>query len=666
MVDTGNVSHPGTAMPTQQEPTHQATNPTKSKDFFLGVFENAPQAMAIICPQNLTYQAVNDRFSAITGYSADGLTDRSVCDVVSPEDAPGYADELTALAQDGDNVPLDRKIQYTLESGKKAQVSEKVTRIAMSPHSPAFLLLTVEESLAKSGLTNIVTGFLEHTTDEIWAISPDNRILLANRVFCKKHDIRASLIGTPDSADLIRNRSSGDISMHEAVLDTGQTRRQMLSNTLPDGQVEMYAMVKFPLDLDGSGKRAVATIATNISDIAKSANKLRSRDNQIRHITDSLHVQVFRLDEDQHYKYINRTGTEWLNRPSEQIVGKHYADVIGAELYSERLPYLEKALGGKTVTHTAITTCPDGNTRHINVTFIPHRAAPGKPFGFIGVIEDITERKKIEDQLARASKLEGIGQLAAGIAHEINTPIQYIGDNLGFLRNASEGLFGLVDTFNEIVDAAQSGSDLTAAKARIGEAVSAVDLDFLKDDVPDAIEHSLNGVKDVARIITSMKDFSQPNSENRTPVDINQSLRNTLTITRNEWRDLAEIKEDMAEDLPQVLGFPAELNQVFLNIIVNAAHAIAEANSGKPETIGISTVAQGKSVVIRISDTGPGIPEDIRERIFEPFFTTKDVGSGTGQGLAMSWDIVVTRHGGMIDVESTPGEGTTFVLTLPC
>jgi len=109
----------------------------------------------------------------------------------------------------------------------------------MSPHSPAFLLLTVEESLAKSGLTNIVTGFLEHTTDEIWAISPDNRILLANRVFCKKHDIRASLIGTPDSADLIRNRSSGDISMHEAVLDTGQTRRQMLSNTLPDGQVEM-------------------------------------------------------------------------------------------------------------------------------------------------------------------------------------------------------------------------------------------------------------------------------------------------------------------------------------------------------------------------------------------------------------------------------------------
>ena len=122
----------------------------------------------------------------------------------------------------------------------------------------------------------------------------------------------------------------------------------------------------------------------------------------------------------------------------------------------------------------------------------------------------------------------------------------------------------------------------------------------------------------------------------------------------------------MAEDLPQVLGFPAELNQVFLNIIVNAAHAIAEAKSGKPETIGISTVAQGKSVVIRISDTGPGIPEDIRERIFEPFFTTKDVGSGTGQGLAMSWDIVVTRHGGMIDVESTPGEGTTFVLTLPC
>jgi len=125
MVDTGNVSHPGTAMPNQQEPTHQATNPTKSKDFFLGVFENAPQAMAIICPQNLTYQAVNDRFSAITGYSADGLTDRSVCDVVSPEDAPGYADELTALAQDGDNVRLTAKYSTRLKAVKRRRSARK-------------------------------------------------------------------------------------------------------------------------------------------------------------------------------------------------------------------------------------------------------------------------------------------------------------------------------------------------------------------------------------------------------------------------------------------------------------------------------------------------------------------------------------------------------------
>jgi PAS domain S-box-containing protein len=636
-----------------------------SQDFFFNVFKQSPSGMAIVCPRTLTFQAVNDRFGAMTGFAPDRLVDGGISTLIAEDAISAYSEGLRNLSNGTVPSPLVRKVAYKRPDECASRFTETVTAITAPASEPGYLLISIEETSGEAGINKLLSAFLEHTTDEIWAVTQDNRLLLANREFSKRHNIRSAHIGAPNSADLIPNRSSAEMSMQRAVLETGQTRRQMLSHTLPDGHTEMYAMVKFPLDLAGDGKIAVGTIATNISDISKSAKAIRDRDDQIRHITDSLHVLIFRLDEDLKFKYMNRSGSQWLKISPEDVIGKSYAEVLGPEIFEQRRPFVEQALEGKVVTHTAVSTYPDGNTRHVNVTFVPHRAAPGRPYGLIGLAEDVTERKRIEDQLARASKMEGIGQLAAGIAHEINTPIQYIGDNLGFLNDASRALFELVPAFTSYIATAEAGGDLSEAKGRVNDAIDAIDLDFLKEDVPDAIERSLQGVKEVARIVLSMKDFSHPNNKERTPVNINKSLQNTLIISRNERKQVADVEEDLAEKLPAILGFPGELNQVFLNLIINAAQAIAEKDVPGRGIIRVSTREIEDRVEIRISDTGTGIPEALRERIFEPFFTTKDVGKGTGQGLAISWDIIVGKHGGTIDIESVEGEGTTFILTLP-
>ena len=283
---------------------------------------------------------------------------------------------------------------------------------------------------------------------------------------------------------------------------------------------------------------------------------------------------------------------------------------------------------------------------------------------FVNVIRDITYRKDLERQLLQSQKMEALGSLSSGIAHEINTPTQYVRDNIKFLQDAFLAYDGFYKTVDHVKDSLQP-----EIRDEITEAITKQDIAFFSGEAPQALSQSLEGVGRISEIVGAIKGFSYPATEDIVYVDLNEALKNTIIVSRNQWKPFTQMKTEFDENLPLVPCIPGKLTQVILNLIVNATHAIEEKTKGveDPENnfITLSTSATKKNVTIKVSDTGCGIPKENMTKIFNPFFTTKEVGKGTGQGLSISYDIVVKKHGGTLTVESEPGKGTTFIVELP-
>lgn len=263
--------------------------------------------------------------------------------------------------------------------------------------------------------------------------------------------------------------------------------------------------------------------------------------------------------------------------------------------------------------------------------------------------------KAAQREAAQANRLATVGQLAAGIAHEINTPAQYVGDNLRFLTDAFRDLRAFIDAARTLTQAVRSGETSAADCDRVDAAAQQADLDYIVEEIPEALRQSESGIAQITRIVLSMKEFSHPGGKSKTLTDINRSLDHTLVVSQNAWKHVAEVETRFDPALPAVLCFPGELNQVFLNLIINAVQAIEESGKPLPGRIGLVTRTLDGGVEISIEDNGPGVPLSIRDRIFDPFFTTKEVGKGTGQGLAISHDVVVTKHGGRLSVAASEG-----------
>jgi len=289
-----------------------------------------------------------------------------------------------------------------------------------------------------------------------------------------------------------------------------------------------------------------------------------------------------------------------------------------------------------------------------------------------GLLFDVTaekdaeaEHQRMELELRLAQKLEAVGQLAAGIAHEINTPIQFVGDTVRFLQGAFDELLTLGAIQDELHAAATAGDFQPALLERISEAADAADVAYLRERVPAAFVRARDGVDRVAAIVGAMRAFAHPPTTDQNPVDLNQALRDTLIVAANEYKYVAELETDFG-DLPPVLCNDGDISQVFLNLIVNAAHAIAEVDGAHAlGRISVRTRPAGDHVLISISDTGCGIPPELAARVFDPFFTTKEIGHGTGQGLAISRTLIVERHAGQLTFETEQGRGTTFHVRLP-
>lgn len=360
---------------------------------------------------------------------------------------------------------------------------------------------------------------------------------------------------------------------------------------------------------------------------------------------------------------------QWVNRNSTQQLN------VGTALRC-----------GRTIRYEDEVTRKDGSTFWLGVSIRPLYNDDGTVTHSVAVGADISakreeahkkqelqdklvgemkERERMTIELQLAQKLESVGRLAAGIAHEINTPIQYVGDSVYFLRSAYDDFNRLLDTWQTSIGALPDSPAHRTLDGQITDALKKYDIDYLRAEIPKAFERTFDGVQRVTNIVNAMKEFAHPDANEQAAADLNHAIATTLLVASNEYKYLARVQTEFAP-LPQVTCNIGELNQVFLNLIVNAAHAIEDAgrdiNTGE---IKIITRLIGEEAEIRISDNGCGIPSENLSKLYDPFYTTKEVGRGTGQGLAIAHSILVDKHGGHISVDSTVGAGTEFLLRLP-
>ncbi|MFT7679139.1 MAG: PAS domain S-box-containing protein, partial [Planctomycetota bacterium] len=344
----------------------------------------------------------------------------------------------------------------------------------------------------------------------------------------------------------------------------------------------------------------------------------------------------------------------------KQLLGRTLASLMGASFdhsSSEDAPKLSQNL----------MTRQNGSAFPVEVSVAHVELEEGRDLR-VAIIRDISTRVQLETELGRAQKMEAVGSLAAGIAHEINTPIQFITDNIRFLEDTCRELAPLISGTEELLIKAAHAEPCEALAEELQAAFATADLEFLKEEVPRAIAESLSSVSRVRKIIVAMKEFSHPGEIDMTNIDLNRAIENNIAVAGNEWKYVAKVELDLEPQLPMVECISSEIGQVILSLVVNAAHAIGDANATSANSmgvIGVCTSIDEDHAVLTISDTGTGISEEDRIKIFDPFFTTKEAGKGTGQGLSIAYNIIVQKHGGTIEVESEFGVGTRFIIRLP-
>ena len=504
--------------------------------------------------------------------------------------------------------------------------------------------------------------------DMIFVLGPDSRILHCNRAVAKRFNTtKKDLVGRFCYEALCGHDRPPEFCPCAQAGNEDAIHSAALHHPVWDGDFEITHL---PLTEHSGHVWGFVNTVRDVTERKRAEEELRAAHAEIEMLLSSISSILIAVGPEDRIVRWNVTAEQVFGIPADRVVGQPFSNCGIQWDWPRVLERVSACLAQNEPVRVDDVpfTQPDAKEGMLGLTISPLSDDSGGISGFLVLGADIAKRKILEAQLVQAQKLESIGQLAAGIAHEINTPTQYVGDNTRFLQDAFHDLLALQAKQDQLLEAAKEGAVDEHLVSEVETAVQEADVAYLLDEIPKAIEQSLSGVERVSSIVRAMKEFSHPGTEDKTPTDLNHAIENTIAVARNEWKYVAEVVTEFDPDLPAVPCLPGEFNQVILNILVNAAQAIADVVGDGAEgkgTITVRTRREGDWAEVTIGDTGPGIPEDVRSRLFDPFFTTKGVGKGTGQGLTIARSAIVDKHGGTITFETETGKGTTFTIRIP-
>ena len=615
----------------------------------------------IVVNTDLTVIRVNQATCELLGYCEQELIGRSVVDLFHDPAAQVRA-AFTFYAGGSDQPPPEEteelrnvELCYRQKDGGRLPMSFNFSLLADDDGTITGVVAGAKDvSHLRLALDQIARQkeYIETLFDIIpaglLALSSAHEVMKSNRVFKRILEVWSGRL------------EMGPEECSRRLIDTiveRQGAHQTFTIQLKQGEMTAYFRCRSVFISVLEGVTSVVAIE-DITEERKTEDERRLLATVVEQIGDA----VFIVGTDEIVRYVNPAAVRNSGYQEAELVGSppliYGSDLMDQAVIAELRQTLTE---GRTWHGPFRSRRKDGSIIEEDVSVSPVRnEEDGELAYFVGVKRNVTEKVNLQRQLLQAQKLEAIGQLAAGIAHEINTPMQYIQNNVTFFEQSFGDLRELLVTLGQFERA-----ELPEAMA---QRLDDLDLDFILEEIPASIRDTHDGIDRVVKIVAAMKEFSHPGTNEKVPTDLNHALENTLVVCRNEWKYDAELVTDFAGDLPLTPCFPDQLNQAILNLVINASHAIRERKESAPEAPGRITVAtrqDGDWVEIRVGDNGSGIATEIRPRIYDPFFTTKPVGKGTGQGLAIVHDTIVNKHDGTIDFVTTPGEGTTFIVRLP-
>ena len=557
------------------------------------------------------------------------------------------------------DITTHKREEISLRDAKAS--ADEANRRLLAEHS----ILDRERKMLRALIDNI--------PDFMYVKDTESRFVVANSYLARLVGVETpeQLLGKTDFDFFPLEMAKAFYEDDQNVMRSGQHLHNREEKGLDGAGNETRVLTtKVPLRDSNGQVVGIAGVGRDITLRKRMEDSLREAERKYRGIFDQAIVGIFQSTPEGRFLSVNPSmaSTYGYTSPEEMIesitnISRQF--YVNPKHRDEFMSSLNKLGGVQTFECEAFRK--DGSKIWVTIT-VRAIFQDGVVVRFEGMTEDVTERKSLRDQLFQAQKLESVGQLASGIAHEINTPTQYIGDNVRFLKDSFQDIIGLLGSYERLLVAATANALTGEMVHEVTAAVERTDAAYLVLEIPKAIDQTLEGITRVSTLVSAMKEFSHPGTKEKTPLDLNHAIENTITVARNEWKYVADLETDFDPLLPLVSCHPGEFNQVILNLIVNAAHAIAgvvaKDGSGRG-TIKVQTRNCPAWVEIRIQDTGGGIPETVQARIFDPFFTTKEIGKGTGQGLAIARSVVVDKHGGSIDFETEVGTGTTFVIRLP-
>jgi len=493
-----------------------------------------------------------------------------------------------------------------------------------------------------------------------WVIDVDTDTFISCNGISELHDFDFTVNQTKLSHYLSKRVMTEDMSK---VLDMlGKIRKNTGGSVeyrarLSDNSIHYFCSVG---SISGSTFQGITVDITEDKRVERS---IKENHDFLRSVVNGLNSAILVVDPEQNQIIeTNESAQKMFRLSDEELKGIRITTLLSPRFFrntqSVNMPIYEMETNEE-----ATVVREDGSELPVHKT-ISKRTINGRTHNLI-TLTDISQKKKKELQNAHSQKMESIGSLAAGIAHEINSPIQFVGDNMNFLKDSFIAIDQILSKYKQL-EADITSSTTVQILDEIHKLEEGSDIDFLREEIPDAIEQSIDGVNRVSTIVRAMKTFSHPAKAEMVPDDCNEIILNTVIIARNEWKYVATIETDLNPNLPEVPIHSDDISQVILNLVVNASHAIEDTVYDDIKgVISINTGFDDNSVFIDISDTGSGIPDEIANQIFDPFFTTKEVGKGTGQGLSMAYSVITDKHKGSISFKSTVGKGTTFSITLP-